>query len=129
MTQDYAKLVADLDRLLRLRSIPFGMKMFTDAAEMEAIPRIRRPQSVHTLDQVVAQAARLGWTVGASRQMIWLVRSAAPSSDWAMLKQRNGNPASIWSVSGTPHPMMPRPIRPPCMPCRMVNTKHSLSHR
>ena len=64
MTQDYAKLVADLDRLLRLRSIPFGMKMFTDAAEMEAIPRIRRPQSVHTLDQVVAQAARLGWTVG-----------------------------------------------------------------
>jgi uncharacterized protein (DUF169 family) len=32
---------------------------------MEAIPKIRRPRgSVHTLDQVVAQAARLGWTVG-----------------------------------------------------------------
>src|SRR5256885_2256759 len=31
---------------------------------MEAIPRIRRPKSVHTLDQVVGQASRLGWTIG-----------------------------------------------------------------
>ena len=64
MTLDYAKLVTDLDRLLRLRSIPFGMKLFADAEEMEAIPRIRRPKDVHTLDQIVAQASRLGWTVG-----------------------------------------------------------------
>lgn len=61
---DIRKLAADLERLLRLRSIPFGMKMFTDRAGMEAIPRIRRPKDVHTLDQIVAQAARLGWTVG-----------------------------------------------------------------
>jgi uncharacterized protein (DUF169 family) len=58
------QLSAELERLLRLRAIPFGMQLFESAAEMEAIPRIRRPQSVHTLDQVVAQAARLGWTVG-----------------------------------------------------------------
>ena len=57
-------LAAELERLLRLRSIPFGMKLFESKADMEAIPKIRRPQSVHTLDQVVAQAARLGWTVG-----------------------------------------------------------------
>jgi uncharacterized protein (DUF169 family) len=31
---------------------------------MEAVPRIRRPKAVHTLDQIVGQAARLGWTVG-----------------------------------------------------------------
>jgi uncharacterized protein (DUF169 family) len=31
---------------------------------MEAVPKIRRPKDVHTLDQVVAQASRLGWTVG-----------------------------------------------------------------
>src|SRR5260370_13004758 len=31
---------------------------------MEKIPRIGRPKSVHTLDQVVGQASRLGWTVG-----------------------------------------------------------------
>jgi uncharacterized protein (DUF169 family) len=62
---DWQKTVASLERLLKLRAIPFGMKLFDSAAEMEAIPKIRRPKgSVHTLDQVVAQAARLGWTVG-----------------------------------------------------------------
>ena len=40
------------------------MKLFRTAEEMEAIPKIRRPKSTHTTDQIVAQAARLGWTVG-----------------------------------------------------------------
>lgn len=63
------ELVAKLEGLLRLRSIPFGMKLFESVAEMEAIPKIRRPKgSVHTLDQIVAQAARLGWTVGITTQ-------------------------------------------------------------
>ena len=58
-------LVAKLEQLLRLRSIPFGMKLFETAAQMESIPKIRRPKATqHTLDQIVAQAARLGWTVG-----------------------------------------------------------------
>ena len=64
MTFDWPSLVADLAQLLKLRSIPFGMKLFEHRADMEAIARIRRPQHVHTLDQVVGQAARLGWTVG-----------------------------------------------------------------
>lgn len=59
------EIVAKLESLLRLRSIPFGMKLFESVDEMAAIPKIRRPKgSVHTMDQVVAQAARLGWTVG-----------------------------------------------------------------
>jgi uncharacterized protein (DUF169 family) len=59
------ELVARLEALLRLRSVPFGMKLFESVEAMEAIARIRRPKgSVHTLDQIVAQAARLGWTVG-----------------------------------------------------------------
>jgi uncharacterized protein (DUF169 family) len=64
MTYDWPAIVADLEQLLRLRSIPFGMQLFERRADMEAIPRIRRPQSIHTLDQVVGQASRLGWTVG-----------------------------------------------------------------
>jgi len=64
VAQDWNKLTADLERLLKLRSFVFGMKLFEDRAEMEAIPRIRRPQSIHTFDQVVGQASRLGWTVG-----------------------------------------------------------------
>ena len=54
----------DLNRLLRLRTTPIGMKMFRTAAEMEAIPKIRRPKQVHTTDQIVGQASRNGWTVG-----------------------------------------------------------------
>lgn len=64
MTKNLAETAAKLENLLKLRSIPFGMKLFEQRAEMEAIPKIRRPKSVHTLDQVVAQASRLGWTVG-----------------------------------------------------------------
>ena len=59
-----ADVAAQLERLLKLRAIPFGMKLFERIEEMEAIPKIRRPKAVHALDQVVAQAARLGWTVG-----------------------------------------------------------------
>jgi uncharacterized protein (DUF169 family) len=61
---DWTKLSADLERLLKLRSHVFAMKLFERGEEMEAIARIRRPQSIHTLDQVVGQASRLGWTVG-----------------------------------------------------------------
>ena len=68
MTEDLAALSAELEQLLRLRSIPFAMQMFADRAEMEAIPRIRRPSAVHTLDQIVGQASRLGWTVGVTAE-------------------------------------------------------------
>lgn len=61
---DWKAIVTELDRLLKLRSVPFGMKLFERREEMEAIPKIRRPNAVHTLDQLVAQTARLGWTVG-----------------------------------------------------------------
>ena len=64
MSNAIGDLAARLETLLKLRSIPFGIKLFERRADMEAIPKIRRPKSVHTLDQVVAQAARLGWTVG-----------------------------------------------------------------
>ncbi len=57
-------IIDDLNALLRLRTTPIGMKMFSTVEEMEAIPKIRRPKSIHTTDQIVAQAARLGWTVG-----------------------------------------------------------------
>ena len=61
---DWAALVAELNGLLRLRTTPIGMKLFETREAMEAVPRIRRPKAVHTTDQIVAQAARLGWTVG-----------------------------------------------------------------
>lgn len=61
---DLATLVADLNALLRLKTTVIGMKMFATVAEMEAIPKVRRPNAIHTTDQIVSMASRLGWTVG-----------------------------------------------------------------
>ena len=61
---DWAELVAQLNELLRLRTTPIGMKLFETVEAMEQIPRIRRPEAIHTADQIVSQASRLGWTVG-----------------------------------------------------------------
>jgi uncharacterized protein (DUF169 family) len=61
---DLAGMVADLNNLLRLKTTVIGIKMFATVEEMAAIPRIRRPTAVHTTDQIVSMASRLGWTVG-----------------------------------------------------------------
>src|SRR5277367_2300486 len=61
---DLAAMVADLNSLLRLKTTVIGIKMFAHVAEMEAIEKIRRPNAIHTTDQIVSMASRLGWTVG-----------------------------------------------------------------
>ena len=61
---DLAGMVADLNSLVRLRTTVIGLKMFASAEEMAAIPKVRRPTAVHTTDQIISMASRLGWTVG-----------------------------------------------------------------
>src|ERR1700710_37770 len=61
---DLATMVADLNSLLRLKTTVIGIKMFATTDEMAQIPKIRRPSAVHTTDQIVSMASRLGWTVG-----------------------------------------------------------------
>ena len=61
---DLAGMVADLNSLLRLKTMVTGMKLFARVEDMEAIPKIRRPGAIHTTDQIVSMASRLGWTVG-----------------------------------------------------------------
>lgn len=68
MAQDWSAIAGDLEQLLKLRSIPFAMQLFERREDMETIERIRRPQHVHTLDQIVGQASRLGWTVGVTAE-------------------------------------------------------------
>ena len=64
-TVDLPTLVDDLFRLLRLKTTPIGMQLFETVEAMAAVPKIRRPRgTVHTTDQIVGQAARLGFTVG-----------------------------------------------------------------
>ena len=61
---DWPSTLARLDRLLRIRTTPIGMKLFETVEEMEAVERIRRPSDIHTADQIVSMASRLNWTVG-----------------------------------------------------------------
>ena len=61
---DWPETLARLDRVLRIRTTPIGMKMFETVEEMEAIQKIRRPKDIHTADQIVSMASRLNWTVG-----------------------------------------------------------------
>ncbi|MCC6709574.1 MAG: DUF169 domain-containing protein [Gammaproteobacteria bacterium] len=63
---DYEALTAGLTRYLKLKTMAVGMKRFKTVADMEAVPRIRRPNAAEKLatDQVVGQARWIGWTIG-----------------------------------------------------------------
>ncbi len=64
-TTDGVALTDQLFRLLRLKTTPVGIQMFERVEDMEAVPKIRRPNgAIYTTDQIVGQAARLGFTVG-----------------------------------------------------------------
>ncbi|MFT5390357.1 MAG: hypothetical protein ACI8PT_000542 [Gammaproteobacteria bacterium] len=65
-TYNYAEIVDGLNRYLRLKATPVGMKRFRTVEEMEAVPRIRRPNPAEKLatDQVVGQSRWIGWTIG-----------------------------------------------------------------
>jgi uncharacterized protein (DUF169 family) len=61
---DWGAMLGRLDKMLRIRTTPIGMKMFATVEEMEAVPKVRRPKDIHTADQIVSMASRLNWTVG-----------------------------------------------------------------
>jgi uncharacterized protein (DUF169 family) len=65
---DWPGLVDQLNRLVRVRTTPIGMKMFETVEAMDAVPKIRRPKDIHTTDQIVGMASRLNWTVGITAQ-------------------------------------------------------------
>ena len=95
------QIVEDLNRLLRLRTTPIGMKLFESVDEMTAIERIRRPKDVHTTDQIVGQAARNGWTVGITAedligaQCSTVIGLHPRSEDWLSGDRMNG----VWFSS------------------------------
>jgi uncharacterized protein (DUF169 family) len=63
---DFDAIVAGLNQYLRLKATPIGMKRFKTVAEMEAVPRIRRPDPNEKLamDQIVGQSRWIGYTLG-----------------------------------------------------------------
>ena len=99
---DWQDLVDGLNRYLRLRTTPIGMKLFKSVDEMEAVPRIRRPKNIHTTDQIVGQASRNGWTVGITAEDLvgdqcrTVVGLAPRSEEWLAGK----NMAGVWYENG-----------------------------
>ena len=75
---DWPQIVADLARLLRLTPTPVGMKLFETVEQMEEVPRIRRPQNKFALDQIVAQARWLNFTLGITMDDLIGAQCGAP---------------------------------------------------
>jgi len=69
-TKQIAELARQLTELLRLRTLPFGMKLFADAEEMATIPGLRRPPRGRTFStcQLVTQARIAGFTMGITHE-------------------------------------------------------------
>ena len=95
---DWPELVSQLNSYLRLRTTPIGMKLYSSVEDMEAVPRIRRPKVIHTADQIVAQACRLGWTVGITAEDLVGAQCAAvlglcpQNEEW----KSGRNMAGVW---------------------------------
>ena len=58
---DFAHIVSQLDRYLRLRTIPIGMKRYKTVAELEAVPRIRRPDPSEKFAPTRSSDKAAGW--------------------------------------------------------------------
>lgn len=69
---DLIELAAQLVELLRLRTLPIGMKLFEDPQEMLKIPGLRTPPTGrrYTTCQLVTQARTGGLTLGITRHNV-----------------------------------------------------------
>jgi len=67
-----AELAEQLSQLLRLRTLPIGMKLFEDLDEMASLPGLRRPPKGRTFStcQLVTQSRMAGFTLGITTENI-----------------------------------------------------------
>tara|TARA_R110002073_G_scaffold173756_2_gene330873 strand:- start:2067 stop:2864 length:798 start_codon:yes stop_codon:yes gene_type:complete len=63
---DFNGLTAKLNQYLRLRTNPVAMKRFATEADLDAIPKLRRPREGELMatDQIVGQSRWIGYTIG-----------------------------------------------------------------
>jgi len=63
---DFNDLTAKLNQYLRLRTNPVAMKRFATEADLDAIPKLRRPREGELMatDQIVGQSRWIGYTIG-----------------------------------------------------------------
>lgn len=63
---DYQLMVDELNRYLKLKTFPIGMKRFATVEQMQAIERVKIPNPAVKLntDQIVGQSRWIGYTIG-----------------------------------------------------------------
>jgi uncharacterized protein (DUF169 family) len=96
---DWQEIVDELNRYLRFKATPVGMKMFESKEEMEAVERIRRPSNQrYALDQIVAQARWLNFTMGITQDDLVGAQCGAPvglapqEPEW----RKSTNMSGVW---------------------------------
>lgn len=69
---ELTRLSERLTELLRLRTLPIGMKLFEDLEQMEQVPGLRRPKDGrrHSTCQLVTQARMAGLTLGIQHENV-----------------------------------------------------------
>ena len=95
---DFNALVDGLNRYLRLKATPTGLKRFRTVEEMAAVPKIRRPPAGEkfAFDQMVGQSRWLGWTLGVTMDNLMGAQCGAvvglhpADQDWIKGKQLTG---------------------------------------
>ena len=95
---DYNTRVTGLNQYLRLKTNPIGMKRFETVEQMEAIPRLRKPNPKEKLamDQVVGQSRWIGWTLGITMDHLMGEQCGAvvglhpPDDEWLSGEKMNG---------------------------------------
>ncbi|CAG2158159.1 DUF169 domain-containing protein [Cupriavidus numazuensis] len=93
---ELADISSQLEGTLKLKFPVVGLKLLEAADDLDKIARLRRPTAVHTMDQIVAQATRLGWTVGITAddlvgdQCRNVVGLGTPSAEWSTGKHMAG---------------------------------------
>jgi uncharacterized protein (DUF169 family) len=70
--KDIAGLAEELTQLLRLRTLPIGMKLFADLEEMSNVPGLRRPPKgrIFSTCQLVTQGRIAGFTLGITTENV-----------------------------------------------------------
>lgn len=63
-SQDWNDIARQLERLLRLRTFPIGIKLYEDETPLDQIHSLRTPPRKTLPCQLITLARTIGWTIG-----------------------------------------------------------------
>ena len=115
--EELKDLAERLERLLRIRTLPIGLKHFETMTAMEAVPGLRRPKlgRAFTTCQLVTQARVAGLTIGIAHENVrpnsncgGIIGLNAPGADYLSGKKLAGVWFADQEVSRQHQAQMPR---------------------